>query len=51
MFQNEIKLSPAQWTIIISMGDKDKSGQINLDTFLNLVTNSAKINSSHPIQI
>ncbi len=50
MFQQQVNLSNSQWSILMSLGDKDRSGQVNLDTFLNLVTNSAKINLSHPKQ-
>ena len=44
----EIKLSNTQWKMIVAIGDKDKTGQVKLDLFFNLVTNSAKSNISHP---
>lgn len=47
----EIKVSNTQWKMIVSIGDKDKTGHVNLELFFSLVTNSCKTTLSHPKNI
>lgn len=37
-----------QWKIVISIADKDKNGQIDLDLFFDLISNCFKISASVP---
>jgi Ca2+-binding EF-hand superfamily protein len=46
---NKIKLSQTQWKMIVSIGDKDKSGIIDFNTFISVVDTSAKMGLSHPV--
>ena len=45
----KIKLSQTQWKMIVSIGDKDKSGIIDFNTFISVVDTSAKMGISHPV--
>ena len=46
---NKIKLSQTQWKMIVSIGDKDKSGIIDFNTFISVVDTTAKMGLSHPV--
>ena len=46
---NKIKLSQTQWKMIVSIGDKDKSGIIDFNTFISVVDTSARMVASHPV--
>ena len=46
---NKIKLSQTQWKMIVSIGDKDKSGIIDFNTFISVVDTTAKMGISHPV--
>ena len=46
---SKIKLSQTQWKMIVSIGDKDKSGIIDFNTFISVVDTSAKMGTSHPV--
>ena len=45
---NKIRLSQTQWKMIVSIGDKDKSGIIDFNTFISVVETTAKMGTSHP---
>ena len=44
-----LKLSYTQWKMLVSCGDRDKSGMIDFDTFMKVVEASANFDKSHPI--
>ena len=44
-----LKLSYTQWKMLVSCGDRDKSGMIDFDTFIKVAEASAKTENSHPI--
>ena len=46
---NKIRLSQTQWKMIVSIGDKDKSGMIDFNTFLSVIETSSKMATSHPV--
>ena len=46
---NKIKLSKTQWKMIVSIGDKDKSGIIDFNTFISVIDTTAKMGTSHPV--
>ena len=46
---NKIKLSQTQWKMIVSIGDKDKSGIIDFNTFISVIDTTAKMGTSHPV--
>lgn len=46
---NKVKLSQTQWKMIAALGDKDKSGIIDFNTFISVVDKSAKMGTSHPV--
>ena len=46
---NKIRLSQTQWKMIVSIGDKDKSGVVNFNTFLSVVETTSKMATSHPV--
>lgn len=41
-------LSKTQWKMLASFADKDKSGYIDFNEFMDIVNNSAKTNNAHP---
>ena len=45
-----IRLSQTQWKMIVSLGDKDKSGLIDFDAFIKVIEATSKLEKSHPIQ-
>ena len=45
-----IRLSQTQWKMIVSLGDKDKSGLIDFDAFIKVIEATSKMEKSHPIQ-
>ena len=45
----KIKLSQTQWKMIVSIGDKDKSGIIDFNTFISVIDTTAKMGTSHPV--
>ena len=46
----KIRLSQTQWKMIVSLGDKDKSGLIDFDAFIKIIEATSKMERSHPIQ-
>ena len=46
---NKIELSQTHWKMIVSIGDKDKSGIIDFNTFISVVDTTAKMGTSHPV--
>ena len=46
---NKIKLSQTQWKMIVSIGDKDKSGIIDFNTFISVIDTTVKMGTSHPV--
>ena len=44
-----INLSYTQWNMIVSLGDRDKSGFIDVDTFIRVIDSNAKVANSHPV--
>ena len=46
----KIRLSHTQWKMIVSLGDKDKSGLIDFDAFIKIIEATSKMEKSHPIQ-
>ena len=46
----KIRLSDTQWKMIVSLGDKDKSGLIDFDAFIKIIEATSKMERSHPIQ-
>ena len=46
---NKIELSQTQWKMIVSIGDKDKSGIIDFNTFISVIDTTAKMGTSHPV--
>jgi len=44
-----VNLSYTQWNMIVSLGDRDKSGFIDVDTFIKVIDANAKVSNSHPI--
>ena len=45
---NKVRLSQTQWKMIVSIGDKDKSGIIDFNKFISVVETTAKMDTSHP---
>ncbi len=43
-----IKMSNTQWKILVGIADREKNNFIDFELFLSLVSNSAKLASSHP---
>ena len=46
----KIRLSNTQWKMIVSLGDKDKSGLIDFDAFIKVIEATSKKERSHPIK-
>ena len=46
----KIRLSQTQWKMIVSLGDKDKSGLIDFDAFIKIVEATSKMERSHPVK-
>ena len=46
----KIRLSQTQWKMIVSLGDKDKSGLIDFDAFIKIIEATSKMERSHPIK-
>ncbi len=46
-----VKMSKTQWKILVGIADKEKTGMINLELFLNLSNNSSKLIASHPSKL
>ena len=46
----KVRLSYTQWKMIVSLGDKDKSGFIDFDDFINVIEATSKMEKSHPVQ-
>ena len=44
-----VNLSYTQWNMIVSLGDRDKSGFVDVDTFIKVIDANAKVSNSHPI--
>ena len=44
-----VNLSYTQWNMIVSLGDRDKSGFIDVDTFIKVIDANAKVANSHPV--
>ena len=47
----KLRLSQTQWKMIVSLGDKDKSGLIDFDAFIKIVEATSKMERSHPVKI
>ena len=45
-----VRLSQTQWKMIVSLGDKDKSGLIDFDAFIKIIEATSKMERSHPIK-
>ena len=45
----KIRLSNTQWKMLVAIGDRDKSGMIDFDMFMNVVDTSSKMERSHPL--
>ena len=46
----KLRLSQTQWKMIVSLGDKDKSGLIDFDAFIKIVEATSKMERSHPVK-
>ena len=46
----KVRLSQTQWKMIVSLGDKDKSGLIDFDAFIKIIEATSKMERSHPIK-
>ena len=46
----KLRLSLTQWKMIVSLGDKDKSGLIDFDAFIKIVEATSKMEKSHPVK-
>ena len=46
----KVRLSQTQWKMIVSLGDKDKSGLIDFDAFIKILEATSKMEKSHPIK-
>ena len=46
----KLRLSLTQWKMIVSLGDKDKSGLIDFDAFIKIVEATSKMERSHPVK-
>ena len=46
----KIRLIQTQWKMIVSLGDKDKSGIIDFDAFIKIIEATSKMERSHPIK-
>ena len=46
----KIRLSHTQWKMIVSLGDKDKSGLIDFEAFIKIIEATSKMEKSHPIK-
>ena len=44
-----VNLSYTQWNMIVSLGDRDKSGFIDVNTFIKVIDANVKVANSHPI--
>ena len=44
----KVRLSQTQWKMIVSLGDKDKSGVIDFDDFMKVMEAASKMEKSHP---
>ena len=44
----KLKIDNTKWKIVVSIADRDKSGQIDIELFFKLITATSKISISVP---